>query len=691
MATEDMSKKDPVKLLEEQLKMLKQMLGKLDEQLKFQKKADYKRTPMGRKEESRAVKNAKYLKDASISEKGASVRDRLNDKLQVKQRQDAFRQLKLIASGAKKNKSGNFSGMPVGSKELSGMSVFKKFNLQMKNISTMINPKGVDKKKVASESANAMKGMMKFAVGGSIVGMLGKKLFDSSPLLKTMMSLFNTSIMLIFRPIGDFIGSFLRPIMLFFMKNIAIPFYKNSKHAMGLGEQYGKQALGFLLKPAETIHASIVTALADFGFAPLLGKETVNRAKDYDGMAHWQLDQLKAAGMDPSNQFDEAIGKHGWTHMKGMIQDVWTGGKERQGGGKMWGTTPGASSMPGSPGSATEEYFADVEVSAEASANHMTEVENFMSRALLDGKLVQSEWDELAEIMGRASLMGIDIKKSIEFIKKEMEDSAAKLSNKWITFKDSQSNYFSPNSTTIGNTNQEISRWNDGIFKPVEDGTWGMGGVPNPADRVDVPASRHASDAAKNLERQISKSNSQTTWNRIKESAMAGRFEGKNQQETAGLFQALNRGGTHVGVAGQALLNKAKRAVDNGQVKGGNDKEARKHAAAFGAAMTAYNAYGLGDKPQMGDLTNIVNGKPAGSKGYANGGLITEPIFGVGRSGQTYTFGERGQETVTPGKGGTSYTLNINVGNVTREADFDKLKPLIQRWILEANSRRGVV
>ena len=26
-----------------------------------------------------------------------------------------------------------------------------------------------------------------------------------------------------------------------------------------------------------------------------------------------------------------------------------------------------------------------------------------------------------------------------------------------------------------------------------------------------------------------------------------------------------------------------------------------------------------------------------------------------------------------------------------KSADFDKLKPLIQRWILEANSRRGVV
>jgi SLT domain-containing protein len=35
--------------------------------------------------------------------------------------------------------------------------------------------------------------------------------------------------------------------------------------------------------------------------------------------------------------------------------------------------------------------------------------------------------------------------------------------------------------------------------------------------------------------------------------------------------------------------------------------------------------------------------------GYALGGLITEPIVGVGRSGQRYTFGEKGEETVIPG------------------------------------------
>jgi len=36
--------------------------------------------------------------------------------------------------------------------------------------------------------------------------------------------------------------------------------------------------------------------------------------------------------------------------------------------------------------------------------------------------------------------------------------------------------------------------------------------------------------------------------------------------------------------------------------------------------------------------------------GYAKGGVISEPIMGIGRSGRKYTFGEAGDETVVPGR-----------------------------------------
>lgn len=59
-------------------------------------------------------------------------------------------------------------------------------------------------------------------------------------------------------------------------------------------------------------------------------------------------------------------------------------------------------------------------------------------------------------------------------------------------------------------------------------------------------------------------------------------------------------------------------------------------------------------------------------RGFARGGVITEPITGVGlRSGRRYMFGERGPETVTPGRGGTQIT--IGPVYVSEAADVDLL------------------
>jgi hypothetical protein len=42
----------------------------------------------------------------------------------------------------------------------------------------------------------------------------------------------------------------------------------------------------------------------------------------------------------------------------------------------------------------------------------------------------------------------------------------------------------------------------------------------------------------------------------------------------------------------------------------------------------------------------------------ANGGVISEPVIGVGRSGATYSFGERGPETVTPNGGAATVRID---------------------------------
>lgn len=70
--------------------------------------------------------------------------------------------------------------------------------------------------------------------------------------------------------------------------------------------------------------------------------------------------------------------------------------------------------------------------------------------------------------------------------------------------------------------------------------------------------------------------------------------------------------------------------------------------------------------------------------GMANGGVINEPIFGVGRSGRSYMFGEAGSEVVIPANrfGGASsqpaQNINIQVGG-TLTASGKELHALIKR------------
>jgi hypothetical protein len=66
----------------------------------------------------------------------------------------------------------------------------------------------------------------------------------------------------------------------------------------------------------------------------------------------------------------------------------------------------------------------------------------------------------------------------------------------------------------------------------------------------------------------------------------------------------------------------------------------------------------------------------ANALGFADGGVINEPIWGVGRSGRRYTFGERGPETIIPGVvgagGGFQFTVNVH-GDVS-DAHVQQIK-----------------
>ena len=80
-------------------------------------------------------------------------------------------------------------------------------------------------------------------------------------------------------------------------------------------------------------------------------------------------------------------------------------------------------------------------------------------------------------------------------------------------------------------------------------------------------------------------------------------------------------------------------------------------------------------------------------KKYADGGIINEPVSGIGmNSGQSYLLGESGAEMVTPlgksGGGGSNITINIQNMNGSDD-DMRKLKKTILDVLQESSASRG--
>ena len=101
-------------------------------------------------------------------------------------------------------------------------------------------------------------------IGAALAGGagLGKMIVDSSPMLKAMLKLLNVGVMLILRPIGDFIGFMLRPLLLKFVTKVAIPAYKQGA---GLAKEWGTKMSKVLLllftNPQEFLKGAVIDPL----------------------------------------------------------------------------------------------------------------------------------------------------------------------------------------------------------------------------------------------------------------------------------------------------------------------------------------------------------------------------------------------------------------------------------------------
>lgn len=141
---------------------------------------------------------------------------------------------------------------------------------------------------------------------------MSKAVVDASPMLKAMLKLMDYGIMFMLRPIGDFIGFLLKPIMLFFFKNVAIPFYKYMAPFM---QKYGN-AIGMALTDPRVGIPAAVGLLIGLG---ITAKSMLDKLTGFtsdmiaDGVKKGMADTAKTTAPKTKSPFDPNVDLSGGT------------------------------------------------------------------------------------------------------------------------------------------------------------------------------------------------------------------------------------------------------------------------------------------------------------------------------------------------------------------------------------------
>jgi hypothetical protein len=586
-----------------------------------------------------------------------------------------------------------------------------------------------------------------------IIGIITKAL-SVAPLFQAMMKLMQFAVTMILMPIGTFFGAVLRPIVIGLVKGIAPQFKDWMKTAMKLGNDLGKFIMEFLKNPAAALggifknailgdtsaQMGTVTTLAGAGAATavatkILPKVLTTATKPLtlgvSPLAGTNAAKLGKTGWSLSNLLKGSlgIGKIGavGAGMGGGLSSILTGGKTSEKAAEIatrglakvipkvlttsipLGIKLGFKAIPvlgwatlaaDVAGSAMKQWAPDQYESVRQGAlgigSFLGDTEGTHTEGLLDilgfGKQSTAEmlgegFKELQEMFkgGSAETIAQSAEKSAGFIE-TLEEAATKMGTQSAPTMDSQM-------TEIMNHFIRMKGYGLTSQKAME----------NTAENfahADATITQKLSKwvrAAKAMESKAPLQKALTAQREYKtgQGTNDSLFGGSNYVNP---WTKSNQGTTvKVDLGDGTFIEDGVRKFDytaadrSGRTMSSNEvanQEVRDKIATSAYAAGAAHADGIDGKHES-QISRLHQLLPHLIPNYA-GGQINEPVFGIGRSGRTYSFGEHGSETVTP-NGGTGGGITINIAKIEKNADFEQLKPMIQRWILEANSRRGMI
>ena len=537
---------------------------------------------------------------------------------------------------------------------------------------------------------------------------LGKMIIDSSPVLKAMLKLLNVGVMLILRPIGDFIGFMLRPLLIEFVKKVAIPAYRQgSKFARDWGTGLGKGLLTLLTNPAKFLFDAIVYPIqqwwdqnmpgwlggqtGQFEDNPTIGgglltpeleeflkadneaiykqvektQELISIQKDIFPWEQAQveeqiktnekLDEIKTV----FEQWNEAINKeekalHEETfkiqeeRMKAQFEAIGITAEEQ------------AKGKPSPYGDYAKEFFEcggagrpiegpKITIS-DAAKRIIAAFENYKAGAVGSGTTPTSSTS------GFYDVGGVEYREEMEFISKMLEETSmsyAEINEKMLERREQAQVAASLALEITEEVNQQLDSASQAEIFSCKT-TQAYFSIMTTIEAAARWINTRLGAIAQQRTGEGKLTRSAKTAKKIINDDNWASFISKNKEAAP----AAKEHGWMVTLKGGQVLR-----FPNIGLEPGLSKEARDMYKAAGQSVYA----------------------------YAQGGIINEPILGIGRSGKKYSFGEQGPETITPGTGRGTTNITINI-NPTGMREFDSmLKQHTLRILKESTSRTGIV
>ena len=620
-------------------------------------------------------------------------------------------------------------------------------NLMGKKMQGMIGKVG--KFMESSKGQGMMAGGM---MGASILTMIIKKAMEASPMLQQMLKIMNVAMTLFLRPIGDFIGGMLKPIMLFFLREVAIPMLQKGKTMIRLGEQFGKAALGLFLKPVETIYNAIVLALDKA--VPFLGKDEREKRQMFSGIEEWKSEQkLMALAIQMGMGSIEEVMRL----MKGGKLAISTQGSATGLTGNLPGgiTLADVEAMVDKQGNSLLDQFKTIH--AEKESNMYTTVKGMDGTSGTGGGNVISGMGVTSAsivTLGTAAdtVAGTFTKLNTileDMLPKNQNDADAQLQRDFdaaITGgKEKPEGWKNPNAIATDTSGigkggilpdvsteqsaflarvdellEQMRKPNvavDGVYQErmTGDAAWteAMDSLKSMADKnisvldsmkesagIDTTPEGSYFNTAMDIPDAAGGNTGLTDESEEQEEAL-NQAE-INAQRASESMETVASDMLKVQLATQLIKNNEKLRVTTTLAATENiNKDVEETVGLFGAmAELTYEGYMKVEAliAKLGAMQKAFT-KSGGSHGRQHGGMINESIFGIGESGQTYTFGEAGPEMVTPMFGGKPkggdgigpVNINVNIEKVSDDVDLEKLKPVIERALQEVHARRGMI